>query len=493
MRQRCTIGLFHVYATLLLSCTAVIRLDAAGATPRASQTAEYKLTFIADWSADTHPTDFPPSPHFSGLIGATHDDTTSFWSPGATASNGIKNMAETGSKSPLDNEIQRQIDRGRAGVVISGGGVGVSPGQVSVTFTASQQFPLLTLVSMIAPSPDWFVGVHDLELLQNGNWLPEVTVELQPYDAGTDSGPTYTSPNQATSPREAIFQITDDPFLNQGSVAPLGRFVIERTDQPVEGSPIITSPLSAEGNVGAAFTYAIEVIGNEPIDVMATPLPGGLSLSGTTISGTPNQTGTFTVNLSATNTLGSDEQVLILEILPALSIRRLKFSLSTTALPGAESTPPANTNRDQIKVIMENVSLASGDRIGLEILGQSVSDENHTLSLGVDAAEGLLLQGKGKGEPKSLRSERDAALGGFRAKASYSVKTRRLNLRLTKGNGNTVPVLFVPAERLEKKAATCLIKLHRFVNGEAQEHVIAVECEITNSVKDGVLRSRGRS
>jgi hypothetical protein len=35
--------------------------------------AKYELTFNALWSSATHPVDFPSSPHFSGLIGMTHN------------------------------------------------------------------------------------------------------------------------------------------------------------------------------------------------------------------------------------------------------------------------------------------------------------------------------------------------------------------------------------------------------------------------------------
>lgn len=75
-------------------------------------------------------------------------------------------------------------------------------------FRADNQHHLLSLVSKIYPSPDWFVGVSDLELcLENGQWIEEKIVNLYPYDAGTDSGATYTSPDQPTLPREAIRRI----------------------------------------------------------------------------------------------------------------------------------------------------------------------------------------------------------------------------------------------------------------------------------------------
>lgn len=195
-----------------------------------SSSAHYELTFQATWSAATHPQSFPPNPHFSGLIGVVHNDGVGFWRAGGFASSGIESMAETGSKSPLNAEIQNAIDRGDASEIVSGSGIFPSPNSARVTFTATQKFPLLTLVSMIAPSPDWFVGVHDLPLFRNNRWVQELVVELLPYDAGTDSGTSYASPDRDTRPRQTIAIITGAPLASRTRVVPLGTFRLRRID-----------------------------------------------------------------------------------------------------------------------------------------------------------------------------------------------------------------------------------------------------------------------
>jgi hypothetical protein len=197
-------------------------------TPAAS--AQYQLTFEATWSASTHPIDFPPNPHFSGLIGASHSPAVHLWEEGETATPGIKNMAETGGKSPLDSEIDSLIGRGDACVKISGGGIGRSPGAVTVTLTVNQDCPVVSVVSMIAPSPDWFVGVSGLSLYENGAWIEQKVVELFPYDAGTDSGGSYASPDEATGSPEGIRKIETEPLLVDGDVPPLGTFTFSRLD-----------------------------------------------------------------------------------------------------------------------------------------------------------------------------------------------------------------------------------------------------------------------
>ena len=57
------------------------------------------------------------------------------------------------------------------------------------------------------PSPDWFVGVDSLNLCEGRQWKQEVTIDLQPHDAGTDSGFTFSSPNFPTSPPENITKV----------------------------------------------------------------------------------------------------------------------------------------------------------------------------------------------------------------------------------------------------------------------------------------------
>jgi hypothetical protein len=186
------------------------------------------VTFRAAWSAATHPRDFPSGAHFSPLIGARHNSSVSFWAPGRLASDGIKDMAERGRTSPLDTEVQAAISTGTAAGIILGGALDSTPGVVSLTLDMTRTHPLVTLVTMVAPSPDWFVGVRDLNLIQDGDWVSSLTVQLDPYDAGTDSGTTYQSPDRETVPRQPVQRITGAPFDVNGVVASMGTFTFQR-------------------------------------------------------------------------------------------------------------------------------------------------------------------------------------------------------------------------------------------------------------------------
>jgi hypothetical protein len=81
---------------------------------------------------------------------------------------------------------------------------------------------------MIAPSPDWFVGVNGLNLFENGSFVNEKTIILYPYDAGTDSGTTYTSPDEPTEPPAPIHLIDDHPFVYEDELVPLGTFIFTK-------------------------------------------------------------------------------------------------------------------------------------------------------------------------------------------------------------------------------------------------------------------------
>ena len=150
--------------------------------------------------------------------------------PGVLASSGIQRMAEEGSKTPLDMDVMAAITADTAEFLLSGGGLSDSPDTVSLEFTISQSFPRVTLVSMIAPSPDWFVGVTGVPLFDMGAWRDEVRIDLPPWDAGTDSGTTFQAPDEETRPHVPISRITTFPFLNGGQVLPIGTFTFVRIE-----------------------------------------------------------------------------------------------------------------------------------------------------------------------------------------------------------------------------------------------------------------------
>lgn len=210
-----------------------------GQTP--SPTAQYTVRFDATWSAASHPVDFPPGPHFSALIGATHQPDLRLWQEGTLASHGIRMMAEEGRTRPLAAEAETAIAAGTADQVLQGGGIFPSPGTTEFSFEIDEDFPAVTLVSMVAPSPDWFVGVSGLSLREGGGWVQQKVVQLFAYDAGTDSGTTFLSPNLATVPPVPVSRIQGAQL---GNGVPLGTYTFTRTDADPPPPP---PPLALQG------------------------------------------------------------------------------------------------------------------------------------------------------------------------------------------------------------------------------------------------------
>lgn len=214
-------------ALLGSTSVAVLMLCAAVAMADTTTEARYRVTFSATWSAQTHPTGFPNNPHFSGLVGATHLGDVRIWQSGEIASDGIELMAETGGKSVLLHEIEHLIEDGEAYGELSGGMLSTSPATVSLEFTAVSTHPYVTLVSMLAPSPDWFVGVSALPLMEDGAWRQRVAVDLRLYDAGTDDGTVFTAANADTDPAAPIAALTESDTDFEDGTPFVGTFVFE--------------------------------------------------------------------------------------------------------------------------------------------------------------------------------------------------------------------------------------------------------------------------
>lgn len=186
-----------------------------------NSTATYSVVFESNWSQNTHPHpngNFPSTAHWSDLVGATHNDQATFLALGEISSPGIENVAESGSNSVFFSEINTEISNGTGYSLIEGPGLNNDLGTIAIDeITTTNDFPLLTLVSMIAPSPDWMIAINSVSLLDAGDdWINEITLDLYPYDAGTDSGTDYSSSNMNTNPQEPISSLQDVfPFSSE--------------------------------------------------------------------------------------------------------------------------------------------------------------------------------------------------------------------------------------------------------------------------------------
>ena len=229
--NKTAIGLTFILLIVSLILTAFSRAHVPTGT--AAQTAQYRITFTSTWNRANHPTvALPAGAHFSSLVGATHNASVAFWATGENATDGIESMAETGGTALLLTEVTGAINAGTAEQSLQGSGLGSATGTITLTsVTVQNDFPLVTLVTMIAPSPEWFTGVAGLPLQdRNGNWITEQTVDVFPYDSGTDSGPLFTSSDMDTVPPDPISRLSDTELF---AAIPIGSMTFTRLDVPL--------------------------------------------------------------------------------------------------------------------------------------------------------------------------------------------------------------------------------------------------------------------
>ena len=184
----------------------------------AQTSASYTITINTTWDATLH-SSIPNNAHWSNLVGATHNAQNEFIELGVNATEGVKNVAELGSNTVFSAEVQNAINNSRADQWLQ---EPFSPfdaiSSSSIDVTVIEQYHYITLISMVAPSPDWFIAINSLDLRDNDNWKDTFTIDVFAYDAGTDSGTDYTSSDLVTNPAEPISKIEGLP-INGNKIA----------------------------------------------------------------------------------------------------------------------------------------------------------------------------------------------------------------------------------------------------------------------------------
>ena len=135
---------------------------------------------------------------------------------------GLEQLSEDGKHSPLDDEITAAGKAGEAGMLFETGPIkdpvnGTATTEVVVT----DLFPMVTAVAMIAPSPDWFGGVADVNLKEDGRWVPTKTIELYAWDSGGDDGLTYKASDMDNDPKRPTMMAKTPHFVIDGKARPV--------------------------------------------------------------------------------------------------------------------------------------------------------------------------------------------------------------------------------------------------------------------------------
>ncbi len=182
----------------------------------------YTITFTGAWTTAVTADGVPSGAHFSKLIGGVHNDEVAFLESGGTASPGVESMAEDGGTSSLRSEINAAGANRRSVLEGTSSSVGPTPTVTFSDVSLTADHPRVTLLTMIAPSPDWFVGVSSLSMLDSsGDWMESVSVDLYPWDAGTEDGTEFLLSNDATDPQGVITSLRGVGKFNNEKIATL--------------------------------------------------------------------------------------------------------------------------------------------------------------------------------------------------------------------------------------------------------------------------------
>lgn len=194
--------------------------------------ATYEVVFVPSWNPQSHPEDYPITHAKKGLltpiIGATHGDDYRLFATGLKPTPGLERLSEMGMHKPLDAEINAAIAAGKAGSLIEAdaGSEGPVHQPVSLSFEITQRHATVSLVGMIAPSPDWFYGVSTT-LMKDGAWVSSMVVPAYAWDSGGDAGTTYMADDADLDPKENTKPVDHPAFLRDGERIPVGVFVFK--------------------------------------------------------------------------------------------------------------------------------------------------------------------------------------------------------------------------------------------------------------------------
>jgi len=163
------------------------------------------------------------------------------------ASLGLQSVAETGDRTQIHAELEEQK---KLGAVHQAKGttssekivVNMDGTPTTVDIRVDEKHPYLEVVTMVAPSPDWY-AFASVNLFQGDAFIKSKEVFAFGYDAGTDEGQTYTADNAATSPRGTISSLSNVQPFNQTEVKLL-KLRLVRKDEEKDDSLVSSSPAS---------------------------------------------------------------------------------------------------------------------------------------------------------------------------------------------------------------------------------------------------------
>lgn len=158
----------------------------------------YQCTFRNLWTKERQPKNFPKElGRWNGPIMWTHTLQFQPWRANYAVTRGVEKLAEDGFTDTLITEMEQQGEQVHAWSEDPDGGfyvrekdfVHLPPIETTI------QFPYLSAMAGMAPSPDWYTGWYSFWTIDeySRTYYDHLKIQTFPWDAGTDAGTTYNS------------------------------------------------------------------------------------------------------------------------------------------------------------------------------------------------------------------------------------------------------------------------------------------------------------
>lgn len=195
--------------------------------------AKYRIELTPLWTKANFPFEYPDTslihkPHFSGLIGTAHNAGYHIFAEGQMPTPGLERLSEMGKHDPLDAEIKAAIGAGNAVALTESDPLKDFSQTATAEVMVDDAHPMVSIVAMIAPSPDWFTGVSDVNLMENGAWVSSKTVDANAWDSGGDDGTTYLADDKDANPKKPTSLNKSPHFMKDGQMMPVARITFTR-------------------------------------------------------------------------------------------------------------------------------------------------------------------------------------------------------------------------------------------------------------------------
>ncbi|KAJ8716789.1 hypothetical protein PYW07_003416 [Mythimna separata] len=162
--------------------------------------AVYKVSLQMLWSEERFPKDYPmnrPKAQWSQVFGQSHSTNYSLYHIGSVAKPTVRAFSQFGK---IDDLVKEGDDDQQVYDQFSAPAIGKGTGDTENMVFVDGGHSLVSLMSRMIPSPDWFIGVDGMNLCVDSSWVDQITLDLEPLDAGIASGLTFTAPRWETVP-----------------------------------------------------------------------------------------------------------------------------------------------------------------------------------------------------------------------------------------------------------------------------------------------------